>query len=180
MGGEIVLEGGFTVCSHYALQLGKRFFFCHTGFWDFNLLCNTVSPSHRDNVFWILQAVHNEMISCVQLLLEREKKKFNTTFKKINKQLGKEKKLLNMNKTKGLIREHEVRDPFLFCSLISLSLRIVLPTPASFSGCSSLCLWNRTLMLYKQRTEATKIISNYFIDFLTADSGLFISYLLFP
>uniref|UniRef100_G1NLB5 Spectrin repeat containing nuclear envelope protein 2 n=1 Tax=Meleagris gallopavo TaxID=9103 RepID=G1NLB5_MELGA len=53
------------------------------------------------------EAAHNEIISCVQLLLEREKKKFNTTFKKINKQLGKEKKLLNMNKTKGLIKEHE-------------------------------------------------------------------------
>uniref|UniRef100_A0A669QTS1 Spectrin repeat containing nuclear envelope protein 2 n=1 Tax=Phasianus colchicus TaxID=9054 RepID=A0A669QTS1_PHACC len=57
--------------------------------------------------------IHNEIISCVQLLLEREKKKFNTTLKKINKQLGKEKKLLNMNKTKGLIKEHEVGDPFL-------------------------------------------------------------------
>ncbi|XP_065605086.1 nesprin-2 isoform X2 [Cyrtonyx montezumae] len=53
------------------------------------------------------EAVHNEIISCVQLLLEREKKKFNTTFKKINKRLGKEKKLLNMDKTKGLIKEHE-------------------------------------------------------------------------
>ncbi|XP_042670139.1 nesprin-2 isoform X5 [Centrocercus urophasianus] len=53
------------------------------------------------------EAVHNEVISCIQLLLEREKKKFNTTLKKINKQLGKEKKLLNMNKTKGLIKEHE-------------------------------------------------------------------------
>uniref|UniRef100_A0A803Y061 Spectrin repeat containing nuclear envelope protein 2 n=1 Tax=Meleagris gallopavo TaxID=9103 RepID=A0A803Y061_MELGA len=92
----------------------------------FNLLCNT--------------AAHNEIISCVQLLLEREKKKFNTTFKKINKQLGKEKKLLNMNKTKGLIKEHEVGDPFLFCSFVSLSECIVLPAPASFGGCSSLCL----------------------------------------
>ncbi|XP_021259550.1 nesprin-2 isoform X6 [Numida meleagris] len=53
------------------------------------------------------EAVHNEITSCVQLLLEREKKKFNTTLKKINKQLGKEKKLLNMDKTKGLIKEHE-------------------------------------------------------------------------
>ncbi|OXB54356.1 hypothetical protein ASZ78_006237 [Callipepla squamata] len=53
------------------------------------------------------EAVHNEITSCVQLLLEREKKKLNTTFKKINKQLGKEKKLLNMDKTKGLIKEHE-------------------------------------------------------------------------
>uniref|UniRef100_A0A803XRM3 Spectrin repeat containing nuclear envelope protein 2 n=1 Tax=Meleagris gallopavo TaxID=9103 RepID=A0A803XRM3_MELGA len=85
-------------------------------------------------------AAHNEIISCVQLLLEREKKKFNTTFKKINKQLGKEKKLLNMNKTKGLIKEHEVGDPFLFCSFVSLSECIVLPAPASFGGCSSLCL----------------------------------------
>ncbi|XP_065491709.1 nesprin-2 isoform X3 [Caloenas nicobarica] len=53
------------------------------------------------------EAVHNEIISCVQLVVEREKKKFNATFKKINKQLGKEKKLLSMDKTKGLIKEHE-------------------------------------------------------------------------
>ncbi|KAM6392914.1 nesprin-2 [Pluvialis apricaria] len=53
------------------------------------------------------EAVHNEIISCVQLIIEREKKKFNATFKKINKQLGKEKKLLSMDKTKGLIKEHE-------------------------------------------------------------------------
>ncbi|NXC37840.1 SYNE2 protein, partial [Penelope pileata] len=53
------------------------------------------------------EAVHHEIISSVQLILEREKKKFNTTVKKINKQLGKEKKLLSMDKTKGLIKEHE-------------------------------------------------------------------------
>ncbi|KAM6069250.1 nesprin-2 [Theristicus caerulescens] len=53
------------------------------------------------------EAVHHEIISCVQLLVEREKKKFNTIFKKINKQLGKEKKHLSMDKTKGLIKEHE-------------------------------------------------------------------------
>ncbi|XP_059675230.1 nesprin-2 [Gavia stellata] len=53
------------------------------------------------------EAVHHEIISCVQLIVEREKKKFNATFKKINKQLGKEKKLLSMDKTKGLIKEHE-------------------------------------------------------------------------
>ncbi|XP_014807094.1 PREDICTED: nesprin-2 isoform X2 [Calidris pugnax] len=53
------------------------------------------------------EAVHNEIISCVQLIIEREKKNFNATLKKINKQLGKEKKLLSMDKTKGLIKEHE-------------------------------------------------------------------------
>ncbi|XP_030338707.1 nesprin-2 isoform X2 [Strigops habroptila] len=53
------------------------------------------------------EAVHHEMTSCLQLIVEREKKKFNATLKKINKQLGKEKKLLSMDKTKGLIREHE-------------------------------------------------------------------------
>ncbi|NXK56413.1 SYNE2 protein, partial [Chauna torquata] len=53
------------------------------------------------------EAVHREIVSCVQLILEREKKKFNATLKKINKQLGKEKKLLSMDKTKGLIKEHE-------------------------------------------------------------------------
>uniref|UniRef100_A0A672UAW2 Spectrin repeat containing nuclear envelope protein 2 n=1 Tax=Strigops habroptila TaxID=2489341 RepID=A0A672UAW2_STRHB len=64
----------------------------------------------------ILQAVHHEMTSCLQLIVEREKKKFNATLKKINKQLGKEKKLLSMDKTKGLIREHEVPDTLPFCS----------------------------------------------------------------
>uniref|UniRef100_A0A8C0UZ05 Spectrin repeat containing nuclear envelope protein 2 n=1 Tax=Cyanistes caeruleus TaxID=156563 RepID=A0A8C0UZ05_CYACU len=52
-------------------------------------------------------AVRQEIVSYVQLMVEREKKKFNATFKKINKQLGKEKKLLSMDKTKGLIKEHE-------------------------------------------------------------------------
>uniref|UniRef100_A0A8C8E8W0 Spectrin repeat containing nuclear envelope protein 2 n=1 Tax=Otus sunia TaxID=257818 RepID=A0A8C8E8W0_9STRI len=53
------------------------------------------------------EAVHHEIISCVQLIVEREKKKFNATLKKINKQLGKEKKFLSMDKTKGLVKEHE-------------------------------------------------------------------------
>ncbi|XP_051477330.1 nesprin-2 isoform X2 [Apus apus] len=53
------------------------------------------------------EAARHEMISCVQLIVEREKKKFNATLKKINKQLGKEKRLLSMDKTKGLIKEHE-------------------------------------------------------------------------
>uniref|UniRef100_A0A8C3EGB7 Spectrin repeat containing nuclear envelope protein 2 n=1 Tax=Corvus moneduloides TaxID=1196302 RepID=A0A8C3EGB7_CORMO len=79
------------------------------------LLCNPGSPSHRNNVFCILQAVRQEIVSCVQLIVEREKKKFNATLKKINKQLGKEKKLLSMDKTKGLIKEHEVPDRLLFC-----------------------------------------------------------------
>ncbi|KAM6073754.1 nesprin-2 [Chlamydotis macqueenii] len=53
------------------------------------------------------EAVHREIISYIQLIVEREKKKFNATLKKINKQLGKEKKLLSMDKTKGLLKEHE-------------------------------------------------------------------------
>ncbi|XP_071413447.1 nesprin-2 isoform X2 [Pithys albifrons albifrons] len=53
------------------------------------------------------EAVRHEMVSYVQLMVEREKKKFNATFKKMNKQLGKEKKLLSMDKTKGIIKEHE-------------------------------------------------------------------------
>ncbi|XP_032044123.1 nesprin-2 isoform X1 [Aythya fuligula] len=53
------------------------------------------------------EAVHHEIMSYVQLMIEREKKKFNTTLKKINKQLGKEKKFLSMDKTKGLLKEHE-------------------------------------------------------------------------
>ncbi|XP_069712839.1 nesprin-2 [Phaenicophaeus curvirostris] len=53
------------------------------------------------------EAARHEIISYVQLIVEREKKKFNATLKKINKQLGKEKKLLSMDKTKGLIKEHE-------------------------------------------------------------------------
>ncbi|XP_042654923.1 nesprin-2 isoform X2 [Tyto alba] len=53
------------------------------------------------------EEVHHEIIAFVQIMVEREKKKFNTTLKKINKQLGKEKKLLTTDKTKGLIKEHE-------------------------------------------------------------------------
>ncbi|KAM6130878.1 nesprin-2 [Pterocles gutturalis] len=53
------------------------------------------------------EAVHHEIVSCAQLIVEREKKKFNATFKKINKQIGRENKLLSMDKTKGLIKEHE-------------------------------------------------------------------------
>ncbi|XP_009068906.1 PREDICTED: nesprin-2-like, partial [Acanthisitta chloris] len=61
----------------------------------------------EDDVRRRWEAVHQEMISYVQLIVEREKKKFNATLKKINKQLGKEKKLLSMDKSKGLIKEHE-------------------------------------------------------------------------
>lgn len=72
-------------------------------------------------MFCILQAVRQEIVSYVQLIVEREKKKFNATLKKINKQLGKEKKLLSMDKTKGLIKEHEVPDaPFLLLSVNAL------------------------------------------------------------
>ncbi|XP_066045092.1 nesprin-2 isoform X1 [Chamaea fasciata] len=61
----------------------------------------------EDDVRRRWEAVRQEIVSYVQLLVEREKKKFNATLKKINKQLGKEKKLLSMDKTKGLIKEHE-------------------------------------------------------------------------
>ncbi|KAM4667357.1 nesprin-2 [Amazona ochrocephala] len=53
------------------------------------------------------EAIRHEITSYLQLIVEREKKKFNATLKKINKQLGKEKKLLSTDKTKGLIKEHE-------------------------------------------------------------------------
>lgn len=91
--------------------------------------CVTVLSSHGNNLVCILQAVRQEIVSYVQLIVEREKKKFNATFKKINKQLGKEKKLLSMDKTKGLIKEHEVPDTLLFC----LSLWM-LCCPSSFLG----------------------------------------------
>ncbi|XP_014105243.1 PREDICTED: nesprin-2 isoform X1 [Pseudopodoces humilis] len=61
----------------------------------------------EDDVRRRWEAVRQEIVSYVQLIVEREKKKFNATFKKISKQLGKEKKLLSMDKTKGLIKEHE-------------------------------------------------------------------------
>lgn len=122
---------------HCLFSLGltslKNNFFCHSMFWVFYLLCNTISPSHRDNAFWILQAVHHEIISCVQLIVERQKKKFNATFKKINKQLGKEKKLLSMDETKGIIKEHEVPATLLFSSPTSLGECIVCPS-YSFLG----------------------------------------------
>lgn len=95
-------------------------------FWCLYLLCNSVSPSHGNNVFCILQAVRQEIVSYVQLIVEREKKKFNATLKKINKQLGKEKKLLSMDKTKGLIKEHEVWGTLLFCLSLNALLSFFL------------------------------------------------------
>uniref|UniRef100_A0A8C4XU42 Spectrin repeat containing nuclear envelope protein 2 n=1 Tax=Falco tinnunculus TaxID=100819 RepID=A0A8C4XU42_FALTI len=74
------------------------------------------------------EEVHREIISYVQLIVEREKKKFNATFKKINKQLGKEKKLLSMDKTKGLIKEHEVPNTFLIWSPTCLCECFVCPS----------------------------------------------------
>ncbi|XP_044871388.1 nesprin-2 isoform X3 [Mauremys mutica] len=53
------------------------------------------------------EAVHREIISCIQFIMEIEIGKFNATFSKLNKQINKEKKLLSMGKTKGLIKEHE-------------------------------------------------------------------------
>uniref|UniRef100_A0A8C3IBQ1 Spectrin repeat containing nuclear envelope protein 2 n=1 Tax=Chrysemys picta bellii TaxID=8478 RepID=A0A8C3IBQ1_CHRPI len=57
--------------------------------------------------FCNLQAVHREIISCIQFIMEIEIGKFNATFSKLSKQINKEKKLLRMGKTKGLIKEHE-------------------------------------------------------------------------
>uniref|UniRef100_A0A8C3BV29 Spectrin repeat containing nuclear envelope protein 2 n=1 Tax=Cairina moschata TaxID=8855 RepID=A0A8C3BV29_CAIMO len=96
------------------------------------------------------EAVHHEIMSCVQLMIEREKKKFNTTLKKINKQLGKEKKFLSMDKTKGLLKEHEVPDPLLFYSPTSLSECIVSPSCSCFLNiqCCSLCLWKFLLFVF--------------------------------
>ncbi|XP_026518487.1 nesprin-2-like, partial [Terrapene carolina triunguis] len=53
------------------------------------------------------EAVHREIISCIQFIMEIEIGKFNATFSKLSKQINKEKKLLSMGKTKGLIKEHE-------------------------------------------------------------------------
>ncbi|XP_063015844.1 nesprin-2 isoform X4 [Melospiza melodia melodia] len=75
-------------------------------------LLKNISSDHEkllveDDVRRRWEAVRQEILSYVQLIIEREKKKFNATLKKINKQLGKEKKLLSMDKTKGLMKEHE-------------------------------------------------------------------------
>ncbi|XP_015279036.1 PREDICTED: nesprin-2-like [Gekko japonicus] len=53
------------------------------------------------------EAVHREIVSYIQLKMEVEKWKLSKIFSKLNKQLNKEKKLLNAGKTKGLIKEHE-------------------------------------------------------------------------
>ncbi|XP_075782511.1 nesprin-2 isoform X2 [Pelodiscus sinensis] len=53
------------------------------------------------------EAVHREIISCIQFIMEMEIGKFNASFSKLNKQLSKEKKLLSIGKTKRLIKEHE-------------------------------------------------------------------------
>ncbi|RMB98642.1 hypothetical protein DUI87_24859 [Hirundo rustica rustica] len=72
-----------------------------------NISCDHEKLVVEDDVRRRWEAVRQEIVSYVQLIVEREKKKFNATFKKINKQLGKEKKLLSMDKIKGLIKEHE-------------------------------------------------------------------------
>uniref|UniRef100_A0A8C4V3B0 Spectrin repeat containing nuclear envelope protein 2 n=1 Tax=Falco tinnunculus TaxID=100819 RepID=A0A8C4V3B0_FALTI len=89
-----------------------------------------ISPDHEKLVVEekSKDEVHREIISYVQLIVEREKKKFNATFKKINKQLGKEKKLLSMDKTKGLIKEHEVPNTFLIWSPTCLCECFVCPS----------------------------------------------------
>ncbi|XP_074921846.1 nesprin-2 [Chelonoidis abingdonii] len=53
------------------------------------------------------EAVHREIMSCIQFIMEIEIGKFNATFSKLSKQIIKEKKLLSVGKTKGLIKEHE-------------------------------------------------------------------------
>uniref|UniRef100_A0A8C4VGV8 Spectrin repeat containing nuclear envelope protein 2 n=1 Tax=Gopherus evgoodei TaxID=1825980 RepID=A0A8C4VGV8_9SAUR len=53
------------------------------------------------------EAVHREIMSCIQFIMEIEIGKFNATFSKLTKQIIKEKKLLSVGKTKGLIKEHE-------------------------------------------------------------------------
>uniref|UniRef100_A0A8C3EI66 Spectrin repeat containing nuclear envelope protein 2 n=1 Tax=Corvus moneduloides TaxID=1196302 RepID=A0A8C3EI66_CORMO len=81
--------------------------------------------THRDiSNFSIMGALDNKVLDKFLKAAEQnnvfcilEKKKFNATLKKINKQLGKEKKLLSMDKTKGLIKEHEVPDRLLFFAL---------------------------------------------------------------
>lgn len=65
----------------------------------------------------LLQAVRCEIMSYIHLKLKIEREKFNKTFSNLNKQINKEKKLLNAGKTKGLIEEHEVpyKTGILFC-----------------------------------------------------------------
>ncbi|XP_060127427.1 nesprin-2 isoform X4 [Zootoca vivipara] len=53
------------------------------------------------------EAVRCEIVSYVDLKMEIERGKLNNAFSKLNKQIKKEKKLLNAGKTKGLIAEHE-------------------------------------------------------------------------
>ncbi|XP_026554203.1 nesprin-2 [Pseudonaja textilis] len=53
------------------------------------------------------EAARCEIMSYIHLKLKIEREKFNKTFSNLNKQIKKEKKLLNSGKTKGLIEEHE-------------------------------------------------------------------------
>ncbi|XP_063145116.1 nesprin-2 [Candoia aspera] len=53
------------------------------------------------------EAVRCEIMSYIHLKLKIEREKLNKTFSNLNKQINKEKKLLNAGKTKGLIEEHE-------------------------------------------------------------------------
>uniref|UniRef100_A0A670ZE95 Spectrin repeat containing nuclear envelope protein 2 n=1 Tax=Pseudonaja textilis TaxID=8673 RepID=A0A670ZE95_PSETE len=65
------------------------------------------------------EAARCEIMSYIHLKLKIEREKFNKTFSNLNKQIKKEKKLLNSGKTKGLIEEHEVpyKTGILFCFL---------------------------------------------------------------
>ncbi|XP_053143373.1 nesprin-2 isoform X2 [Hemicordylus capensis] len=53
------------------------------------------------------EAVRHEIVSYIQLRMDVERGKLNKVFSKLNKQINKERKLLNAGKTKGLLEEHE-------------------------------------------------------------------------
>lgn len=76
-------------------------------------------PLKKNIQIWpsLLQAARCEIMSYIHLKLKIEREKFNKTFSNLNKQINKEKKLLNAGKTKGLIEEHEVpcKIGILFC-----------------------------------------------------------------
>ncbi|XP_039390571.1 nesprin-2 isoform X4 [Mauremys reevesii] len=94
------------------------------------------------------EAVHREIISCIQFIMEIEIGKFNATFSKLNKQINKEKKLLSMGKTKGLIKEHETVP-----SLQEAGFQRDTSLPAFFSPEGSLRELNNCLQVLKGMCE---------------------------
>lgn len=63
--------------------------------------------------FFSWQSLHHEMSLYIQqLTIDIEKEKLSDNIAKLEKQINKEKKLIRRGRTKGLIKQHEVKTCF--------------------------------------------------------------------